>query len=168
MFSVNVPVPGAVQRVAADLHPALTPFDDVRQRHTLVVKRLEADGPVAYERVAKRVRRALDGAPTVAARTTGIDAFEDPVTGPAPVVYLGVESPGLSDLHRRLVDELGAVDGLEGADYVPHVTLARGGDAAALDGIRNRELEPVTWTVTELALFDARRGERAGTISLPA
>ena len=168
MYSLNVPVPGAIERVTASLLPALSGFDDVRDRHTLVLKRLEADGPVEYDRVAKRVRRTLSGAPAVEARTTGIGTFEDPVAGPGPVVYLGVESPGLRDLHRRLVEELGHVEGLEGPSWIPHVTLARGGDLEAVGHLRERDPDPVTWTVTSLEFFDARRGERAGTISLPA
>lgn len=168
MYSLNVPVPGAVERVAASLLPVLSGFDDVRDRHTLVLKRLEADGPVDYDRIAKRARRTLSGAPTVEVRTTGIGTFEDPVAGPGPVVYLGVESPGLHDLHRRLVEELGRVEGLEGPSWVPHITLARGGDPETVGRLSERDPDPVTWTVTSLEFFDARRGERAGTVSLPA
>lgn len=170
MYSLNVPVPGEVERVAADLHPALQPFDTVRERHTLVLKRLEVDGSQEFDRAVKRVRRTLAGAPAVEARTNGIGRFEEPVAGPGPVVYLGVESPGLHDLHRQLVAELGAVSGLEGPSWVPHITLARGGDPAALDLDRLRATDPtpVTWTVGSLTFYDARRGERAGSISLPA
>ena len=170
MYSLNVPVPGAIERVAADLYPALQAFDVVREHHTFVLKRLEVDGPQEFDRVAKLVRRTLSGAPAVEARTTGIDGFEEPVAGPGPVVYLGVESPGLHDLHNRLVTELGAVTGLEGPSWVPHITLARGGDPTAidLDRLRSRDPASVTWTVGSLEFYDARRGERAGMISLPA
>ena len=170
MYSLNVPVPGAVARVAAELHPALQPFGTVRDRHTLVLKRLEVDGSPGFDRAAKRVRRTLAGAPAVEARTAGIDSFEEPVAGPGPVVYLGVASPGLHDLHNRLVDELGAVTGLEGPSWVPHITLARGGDPTAtdLDRLRSHDPDPVTWTVGSLEFYDAHRNERAGTISLPA
>mgnify|MGYP001117859495 CR=1 FL=1 len=58
--SLNLSVPGRVAALASDLRPALAPFDRVRERHTLVVKRLGEVEPVGLE---KRVRRALSGAP---------------------------------------------------------------------------------------------------------
>ncbi|MDZ7701069.1 MAG: 2'-5' RNA ligase family protein [Halobacteriales archaeon] len=99
-------------------------------------------------------------------RIDGLGAFEAPVTGPAPVAYLAVESPGLEALHARLVEAFGAVEGLEGEAYVPHVTVARGGDAAALEPLDGVEIDPVEWTVTELWCWDARPGERTGRIGL--
>jgi len=170
VYSLNVPVPPAVERLAADLYPHLTPFDRLRDRHTLVCKRFEAD-EAEYEHLRERLRRALSPTPAFEARVTGIDAFETPTHGPGPVIYLAVESPGLHDLHRRLVEAFGAVDDdLEGEAYVPHVTLARGGGAdasAALDRLRERDVDPVTWTVSELDLWSRARREAAWTVSLP-
>jgi 2'-5' RNA ligase len=170
VYSLNVPVPPTVERLAADLHPRLTPFDRVRDRHTLVCKRFEADES-GYDRLRERLRVALSPTPAFEAKVTGIDAFETPTHGPGPVVYLAVESPALHDLHRRLVDAFGAVDDdLEGAGYVPHVTLARGGGAeasAAVDRLRERAVDPVTWTVSELDLWSRARREAAWTVSLP-
>ena len=52
VFSLNVPVPGKVRRVAGDLHPELVGFDRVRERHTLLAKRfdtaLDDDGEDGY------------------------------------------------------------------------------------------------------------------------
>ena len=178
MYSLNVPVPPAVERLAADLHPQLVPFDRIRDRHTLVCKRFEAD-EADYDPLRERLRIALSSTPAFEARTTGIDAFETPTHGPGPVVYLAVESPGLHDLHRRLVAAFGAVDDdLEGEAYVPHVTLARGGggasertlpsgEASAVDRLRDLDVEPVTWTVSELYLWSHARREAAWTVSLP-
>jgi 2'-5' RNA ligase len=171
VYSLNVPVPGRVERLAADLLPDLSPFDRVRDRHTLVCKRFEADED-GYHRLRERLRGALSPAPAFEATVTGIDAFETPTHGPGPVVYLAVESPGLHALHARLVETFGVVDDdLEGEAYVPHVTLARGGDAAAvgdaLDRLRATDLDPVTWTVSELDLWSRARREAAWTVSLP-
>lgn len=171
MHSLNVPVPPAVERLAADLAPDLTGLVP-RDEHTLVVKRLGDDGAAA----TKRVRRALRGAPAFEARVAEIGVFTDPPAGPAPVVYLAVESPGLASVHRQVCEAVPPVEGLEGADYVPHVTLARGDDggpslgggadaAARLDG---RSVGPVTWTVDELVFYDGRHREPAGRVSLPA
>lgn len=165
MSSLNVPVPGEVKRLANDIGPRLTAFDVIRERHSIVLKRLDDSDP---DVIKTRIRRELRGAPAVEARISGIDVFPDPPTAPAPVLYLTVESPGLQDLHRQLVAALGAVDGFEGEAYVPHVTLARGG---ALDDARRLAalpVEPITWTVSELEFFSGRHGERTGTIALPA
>jgi 2'-5' RNA ligase len=168
VYSLNVPVPPAAERLAADLHPQLIAFDRIRDRHTLVCKRFEADED-EYDHLRERLRVALSPTPAFEARITGIDAFETPTHGPGPVVYLAVESPGLHDLHRRLVAAFGAVDDeLEGPGYVPHVTLARGGgEASAVDRLRGVDVDPITWTVSELHLWSRTRREAVWTVSLP-
>jgi len=171
VYSLNVPIPGRVERLAADLLPELHAFDRIRDRHTLVCKRFEAEEG-DHRRLRERLRGALSPTPAFESTVTGIDAFETPTHGPGPVVYLAVESPGLHDLHRRLVEAFGVVDDdLEGAAYVPHVTLARGGDAAAardaLDRLRATDIDPVTWTVSELDLWSRTRREATWSVSLP-
>ena len=166
--SLNVPIPGRVSALAGELRPALAPFETVRERHSMVLKRLGEAGGAGEE---KRVRRALAGAPAFEVRIAGIGAFTEPVAGPGPVVYLDVESPGLHRVHRQLCETLDPVPGLEGDEYVPHVTLARGGGEAAADAVErllDTEVEPVTWTVGELVFWDARYDEVIGRVSLPA
>lgn len=176
MFSLNAPVPGAVRRLASDLQPRLLDFAGVRDDHTLVIKRFPeselANGPPAHQlaTLRERLRPAISGLPAVEARITGIDTFEQPVRGDGPVVYLAVESPGLHRIHRTLVDAFGAVEELEGEAYTPHVTIARGGEAAAAaaaEQLRDREVDPVSWTVSELVIWDARSREPAARFSLP-
>lgn len=168
MFSLNVPVPGEVAELAVDLRPRLLEFDSTRDRHTLVLKRLGDPEPGGVPALEKAVRRALEGAPTVEARVTGIDAFREPESGPAPVVYLAVESPGLIDLHHRLIDVVDPVEGIEGPAYTPHITLARGGATeATVQRLVDTSIDPVTWTVTGLEFWDSERAERAGRLSLP-
>jgi len=165
VYSLNVPVPGSVRRLANDLAPRLTAFDRVRDRHSLVVKRFE--GERDHHALRERLRTVLRGAPAFELRIAGVDAFETPLRGPGPVVYLAVESPGLRALHERLVEAFGAVEDLEGDEYVPHVTLARGGDVddpAAVVG----DVEPVTWTASSLDLWDAQYRETVASIPLPA
>jgi 2'-5' RNA ligase len=160
--SLNVPVPGRVRRLAADLHPELVAFDWVRERHGLLCKRFEQPP----DEVA--LRDALAGTPAFEAAVTGIDYFTDPPNGSAPVVYLTVESPGLVRLHERLAERFGAVPGLEGSGYEPHVTLARDGDVADAERLAAREIEPVTWTVSRIERFDAEYREGIGSVPLPA
>lgn len=162
MFSVNAPVPGAVKRTVDDLRPLL---GETRTDHTLVVKRLSDDGRRAGHR--ERIRRALDGHPTMRARIDGIETFTEPVNDTAPVVYLAVDSPGLVALHDRLCDVVDPVPEVEGDAYVPHVTVGRLQDENSLEEVRKRGAPSVSWTITELVFWDARHQETVSRISLP-
>jgi hypothetical protein len=159
--SLNVPVPGRVRRLAADRRPELAVFDSVREDPSLVCKRFER--PPGRRALAA----TLGGTPAFEAAVTGVDFFAEPTSGPGPVLYLTVESPGLRDLHDGLVERFGAVPGLEAEEYTPHVTLARGGtvdDAERLAG----PIEPVTWTVSRLLAWDAQYRAPEREIPLPA
>lgn len=170
MYSVNAPVPGAVERLASELFPELAAFDRIRERHSLLVKRLgdiEA-AQVGPDRLAERLRPVLAGTPAFEARVSELDYFPEPALGPGPVVYLAVESPQLRRLHLRLVEEFGAVDDLEGESYVHHVTLARGGSVEDAARLAERDIEPITWTVSELLLWNQTHREVVRRIPLPA
>ena len=169
MYSLNVALPSSVTALAGRLARDL-PGARARPRgeHTLVVKRLGDGDHAAYARLEARARDAVRGTAPFEARVTGIDWFETAVTGPSPVVYLAVESPQLRALHERLCGPFEAVEAMEGDEYVPHVTVARGGDPAAAQRLVERGIEPVTWAVEELVFFDAERGQSVSRISLPA
>jgi 2'-5' RNA ligase len=166
VYSLNVPLPSSVTRLATDLSREW-PTARARRRndHTLVCKRL-GDGPLG--RVGSRVREALAGTPAFEARTDGIDCFETAATGPSPVLYLTVESSPLTALHDRFCEVFDPVEGIEGADYVPHVTVARGGDPETARRLVDREIDPIRWTVESVHVYDADRGEVARRFSLPA
>ncbi|MUW15132.1 2'-5' RNA ligase family protein [Halorubrum sp. CBA1125] len=195
MFSLNVPLPPAVTDLAGDLHPKLEGFDRVRERHTLVCKRFGvddvsdrvadhvADGvggpsadpprppkPDALAALREALRPLLAGTDPFEVAVTGLDAFESPASGSGPVVYLAVESDVLVRLHRRLCAAYGAIEGIEGDGYVPHVTLARGGDpdasGEAIDRLVEREFEPIRWRVHALDLYDPEFREVVETVEL--
>lgn len=166
MYSLNAPVPGEVRRIADDMRGQLLGFDRVRDRYTLTINRL--GDPESFHVLEGDVRAALSGTPPMGARVSRVGIFEDPPRGSAPVVYLAVDSPGIDRVHRTLAEEFGALEGLEGEDYVPHVTLARGGDRETARRLEGAEVGPVTWTVTELRIYDATRSVPAARISLPA
>ncbi len=168
VYSVNVPVPGRVRRLASELYPTLVGCNvaRIREDHSLLLKRLgEADHVHTLQHQA---HRALEGAPAVEAAVTGIETFENPPLGPGPVIYLAVESPGLEAIHADLTESFGSVEGLEGADYVPHITLGRGGDRDCLTALTERPVEPITWTISELEFFDGEYRLPVSRISLPA
>ena len=165
MYSLNVPPPSAVTRLASDLARDV-PRARARPRgeHTLVCKRL-GDGDGA--RLASRVREALVGVAPFELRVSSIDLFETATTGTGPVVYLDVESRGLRKLHRRFCDVFDPVDGIEADDYTPHVTIARGGDLAGARRLARREIEPITWTADRLSVWDSHRNVSVREFSLP-
>ena len=169
MYSLNVPLPSAVTSLAGRLAREL-PRARARPRgeHTLVVKRLGDGDHAAYARLEERTREALRGTAPFEVRVTGVEQFETAATGPSPVVYLAVESPGLRALHERLCEAFDAFDGMEGDDYVPHVTIARGGEPAAAQRLLKRDIEPAEWAVDKLTFFDAERGQSVSRVSLPA
>ncbi|MEF8843271.1 MAG: 2'-5' RNA ligase family protein [Haloarculaceae archaeon] len=167
-YSLNAPVPAGVARLAAGLAGELRTAD-VRTKHSMVLKRLPEDGEPGrrpnVRSFAGRVREALAGLGPFAARVTGVESFDRPTSGTGPVVYLAVESPGAREAHERLCEHYEPLPGLEGEDYVPHVTIARRGDAAHLVG---REIDPVEWTVDRLVIWDAHRRLEVETVSLSA
>lgn len=168
MYSLNVPLPGAVAATAGDLArelPAATPRE--RGSRTLVAKRLGQGDAADYHAIEARAREALAGTAPFAARVHRVDVFEDVPTGTAPVVYLAVESQGLFELHRDICGAFEPVAGIEGEDYTPHVTVARGGSLETARRVAG-PIDPIEWTVDELAFYDAEHREWVSRVALPA
>ena len=165
MYSLNVPLPSPVTRLASRLArdlPRARPRP--RGEHTLVVKRLgDGDGG----RLATAVDEHLSRIAPFELEIGEVDSFETAATGRSPVTYLRVESSELGRLHQRLCDHFDPVDGIEGEDYVPHVTIARGGDLAAARRLTDREIEPIRWTAEELVVWDSERNLAVRRFSLP-
>jgi 2'-5' RNA ligase len=160
VYSLNVPVPDDVARLASGL-AAECYTADVRTRHTLVCKRLGDN----FRRSSRQAREALAGLGPFELRVAELASFDVPTSGAAPVVYLAVESPGLLEAHERLCDVFEPRPGLEGEEYDPHVTVARGGDAGDLLG---RAVEPVTWVTEGLEFWDPENRVVVERLSLPA
>ena len=188
MFSLNVPLPPAVDRLAADLQSKPSGFDRVRDRRTLVCKRFGVEDvpdraigrnppgdtgprppkPDALAALREDLRSLLSGTDPFDAAVTGIDVFDAPASGSRPVVYLAVESDGLVRLHHRLCAAYGAIEGIEGDDFVPHVTVARGGDPepGVVADLVSAEIDPVRWRVRALEVYDPEFREVAASIDL--
>ncbi|WP_049983905.1 2'-5' RNA ligase family protein [Halorubrum sp. BV1] len=182
MFSLNVPIPPLIPRLATELHPKLTGFDRVRDRHTLVCKRfgvkdVRRDGEtsgnlpprtVALDRLRERLRPPLTRTSPFDVAVTGVDTFDAPAAGSGPVVYLTVESDGLVRLHRRLCAAFAPIEEIEGDDYVPHVTLARGGDPGpgVVADLVAGEFDPIRWRAHALDVWDPAAREVAATVEL--
>ena len=163
-FSLNVPIPGRVHAVVADLEPALVDADRIRSPLSLVVKRL---GDRPSHELDTRVRDRLRGAAPFEVAVTGVNAFREPAAGPGPVVYLSIAGPELHRIHGTLCETIDPVPGIEGTEYVPHITLARGLDPATLDRLQNAPIETTSWTVNELLIWDAEYDSPSSRIHLP-
>lgn len=167
MYSLNAPVPASVERVCVALQTELSEFTP-RTDPALVCKRLDTDrSPTRFDELKRRLSAALAGTPAIEARVEEIDLFEHPPSGSRPVVYLRVESPGLETLHSELCSTFPPVPEIEGEDYTPHITVARGGPVATARRVTNLGFDPITWTVSELRLYDARHGEPVSRYALP-
>lgn len=168
MYSLNAPVPSAVAALADDLARDLVDAQSrVRGSHTLVVKRL-IDDDLGYAHLEARARDALAGTAACEARVADVEVFETVPSGTAPVVFLRVESPGLEALHDQLCEAFDPVSGIEGEDFVPHVTIARGGRIESARTLAETEIDPVEWVVDELVFWDAEREQPATRVTLPA
>ncbi|MGQ3330017.1 2'-5' RNA ligase family protein [Halorubrum sp. FL23] len=195
MFSLNVPLPPAIDRITTDLQSKLSGFDRVRERHTLVCKRFGVDDvpdrvanadastaasadptsrnpspprPDALDALRADLAPLLAGTDPFPVAVTGIGVFDAPASGSGPVIYLAVESDALVRIHRRLCAAYGAVDGIEGDDFDPHVTVARGGNphSGVVADLVAAEFEPIRWRVHALDLYDPEFREVAATIDL--
>ncbi|KKF39789.1 phosphoesterase [Halorubrum saccharovorum] len=197
MFSLNVPIAPAVDRLAADLQSKPSGFDRVRDRRTLVCKRFGVEdvpdrvasderggggadaspgsptrGPSppnhALDALRDDLRPLLAGTDPFPVAVTGIDVFDAPASGSGPVLYLTVESDALVRVHRRLCAAYGTVEGIEGDEYVPHVTVARGGDpeSGVVADLVAAEFDPIRWRVHALDLYDPEFREVAASIDL--
>jgi hypothetical protein len=185
VYSLNVPLSPDVRAHVERLEPLLEPFDWIREDHSLLLKRVGdgspgdlAEGTPTTESaptpangdpvaIVKRVRESLGSAPAFECRLDGVGVFEDPPAGSAPVVYLRAEGEPLYRLHRQLCETFPPVPVLEGQDYDPHVTLARGGPDHAVARLKKRRIEPITWTVGSLELYDGDRRLVVEEIDLP-
>nr|WP_233265082.1 2'-5' RNA ligase family protein [Halomarina oriensis] len=159
---MNAPIPADVETVARELQADLPEGCRPRDRLTLVVKRV-GEGETDHRELAGRAREALSGASASHARLGGVGTFGDEN---GPVVHLRVESPDLERLHRRLCRSFDPVPDIESENYVPHVTLGRGGDAGAGTSFCEREVEPVEWQVSDLLLWSNRWREPVTSLAL--
>ncbi|MFB6370590.1 MAG: 2'-5' RNA ligase family protein [Haloarculaceae archaeon] len=134
-----------------------------RDKHTLVIKRLGGRD----DHLVSSVREAIAGTEPFEAAVTGLDLFAEPTTGAGPVIYLAVQSPALTALHSQLCDTFPPVPGIEGDAYVPHITIARGGDLETARRLADRSIDPHRFEIETLVVWDAHRDTTAARFSLP-
>jgi len=124
--------------------------------------------PDALDALREDLHPLLAGTDPFPVAVIGIDIFDAPASGSAPVLYLVIESDALVRVHRRLCAAYGAIAGIEGDDFVPHITVARGGnpEPGVVADLVGAEFEPIRWRVHALDLYDPEFREVAATIDL--
>lgn len=167
MYSLNIPVPGRVHRRIDSLSPELALLSTVRTHQTLVVKRFGSRSNVEIDGLETTLRRALNGKQPFKAAVTHIDSFSTPASGTGIVVFLAVSSPHLLDLHTGLCSLFEPIEGIEGPDYVPHITLGRSENIEVVATLLDLPFEPIEWTVTEFHLWDATYNQPISKIAIP-
>ena len=167
VYSLNVAIPGEIHALTERLRPQLLTCDTIRDTKTLVVKRFPATDRDELTRAQKKTRDALRGTDPFRIRVTGVEQFEIPASGDGPVLFLAIDSPALEAIHDRLVTVFDAAPGIEGEDYRPHITIARGGDPEVVEDILQTEIEPLSVAVNRLIYWDAQRNLPTGELRLP-
>ena len=93
-----------------------------------------------------------------------LERFDVAERGSSPVLYLEVKSPGMKALHEILVDVFGSVKGVEGENYIPHITIARGG------GVRDVDFSgfsgPTIWTAETLEFWNRDKRKKKNKVIL--
>ncbi len=168
MYSLNGTIPSAIVEQRDALEAELAVFDRIRDPLTLVIKRFGDRSGASIDALEAAVGDALAGWGPIAVRVTSIDAFVDPPSGVGPVIYLVVESPGLVELHETLTEQFGTADpAIEGPNYIPHITLARGGPKTGIESLTGHRIDPIEWTSEEIHLWSVRYEQPVWTLSLP-
>lgn len=168
VYSLNAAIPAAAIEQRDELLEHLESFETVRDPLTLVIKRFGTPDSTALSSLERSLGEVLNEWGPMRAEIDGIDLFMDPPSGPSPVIYLGVSSHGLEALHRDLVDRFGVVDpAIEGENYIPHITIARGGPRVAIDELRDISLETHQWTIETVMLWSSRHDKPVKQFSLP-
>lgn len=168
MYSLNAPPPPSVEDLRRALERDLSRLETRRSDPSIVVKRFGDVPTDSVDPLADRVERSLRGWGPIAAAIDRIDVFETPSDGGLPVLHLPVDSPGIQDLHGELVEAFGVErPEVEGPNYVPHLTLGRGGDRVAIERLCGADVGEHRWTVTELVLRDDTYGRPVRRYRLP-
>ena len=150
MWSLNVSMPQNIVRAIKEVTLGVSGWEEICEDPTLVIKRFEkgdVDGHVESE-----IRLLLEGVEPFDIEIGNLERFDVAERGSSPVLYLEVKSPGMKALHETLVDVFGSVKGVEGENYIPHITIARGGsgDYIEFDGLSC----DTEWTVEMLELWN--------------
>ena len=154
MWSLNVSIPQNIIRAIEEVTLGVRGWEEICEEPTLVIKRFEKkdlDGHVKSE-----IRFLLESVEPFGIEIGNLERFDVAERGSSPVLYLEIKSPGVKALHENLIDIFGSVEGVEGENYIPHITIARGGSG---DYIEFSGLSCDTgWTVEMLEFWDG--GER--------
>ena len=155
-------MPQNVVRLVGEVTPRLKGWEEVCEEPTLVIKRFERkdlDGHMESE-----IKFLLENVEPFNVKIGNLKKFDVAVRGSSPVLYLEIKSPGMKALHETLVSAFGCVKGIEGENYIPHITLARGGGKEDI----NFSVLPgsTQWTAKMLEFWDRDKRRKKNKIIL--
>ncbi len=160
MWSLNVTIPQKVSRLIEEMAPALWNWEEICEDPTLVIKRFETK--TAKEET--EIRLLLEKIEPFDVQIGNIRTFDIAQRGISPVLYIEVESPGIEALHEMLVGIFGCVKGIEGQDYTPHITLARGECREYIEF--EERPDPIQWEADELEFWHSGKMQKRNKIKL--
>ncbi len=124
MWSLNAMIPRKITEMIHSFGPELNGWEDINKDHTLVIKRFQEIN--SRDNFESEMRLLLEKTDPFEIRIGDIDIFSSVPKGSSPVLYIEIESRDLVKIHEKLINVFGVVEGLEGKDYIPHITIARG------------------------------------------
>ena len=161
MWSLNAMIPRKIAEMIHSFGPELNGWEEINTDHTLVIKRFQETN--LREGFESEMRLLLEKTDAFEIRIKGMDIFSSVPKGSSPVLYIEIESKDLRKIHGELIDVFGVVEGLEGKDYIPHITFARGHK----DGLEKFEKNlDATDIVRVLEFWDREKYKSRGKIFL--
>ncbi len=162
VWSLNVSIPQNIVRAIGEVTSELGQGGEVNEELTLVIKRFEKrdlDGHLESE-----IKILLENVEPFVVEIGNLKMFDVADRGTSPVLYLEVKSRGIKLLHETLVSSFGCVEGVEGENYIPHITIARG------DGVRGVDFSDFScstrWTAEILEFWDRNKRKKKNKVIL--
>ena len=162
MWSLNVSMPQNIVRAIREVALGASGWEEICEDPTLVIKRFEKVDVSGH--VESEIKLLLESVEPFDIEIGNLERFDVAERGSSPVLYLEVKSPGMKALHEILVDVFGSVKGVEGENYIPHITIARGG------GVRDVDFSgfsgPTIWTAETLEFWNRDKRKKKNKVIL--
>ncbi|HIJ12598.1 MAG TPA: 2'-5' RNA ligase family protein [Halobacteriales archaeon] len=162
MWSLNVSIPQGIVRAIGEITPVLGRGEGIVEEPTLVIKRFEKEDLDGH--IESEIKFLLENVEPFIVEIGNLEMFEVADRGTSPVRYIEVKSIGIKVLHETLVSVFGCVKGVEGENYIPHITIARGSGAKNLDF--SDFSGPIQWTANTLEFWDRDKRKRKNKVIL--
>ncbi len=162
MWSLNVSIPQGIVRAIEEMAPVSRGWEEIVEEPTLVIKRFEKEDLDGH--IESEIKFLLENVEPFTVEIGNLEMFEVADRGTSPVLYIEVKSIGMKLIHETLVSVFGCVKGVEGENYIPHITIARG------SGVKNIDFSdfsgPTWWTAKTLEFWDGDKRKKKNQVML--